>query len=229
MKGLIRRNLELEQFVYIVSHNIRAPISTMLGLSGILESSINEKDKAFALSGLRKSIENLDVVIKDLNEVLLVKNSSENKSTVRFKEVLLTVEETLKGDIEKKEAKIVSDFKEADSIVSIRSFIYNIFYNLISNGIKYSKEGVSPRIDIWTEKEDDKIIIYISDNGKGIDMDKHGKQIFGLYKKFNLDVEGKGLGLFLVKTQVETMNGAISIESEIDKGTKFKIILPYIR
>ncbi len=228
--GIIRRNLELEQFVYIVSHNIRAPIATMLGLSGILEGSLDGKDRAFALSGLRKSIENLDNVFKDLNEVLLVRrDSSENKSIIKFKEVLQTVEESLKGMIEKNTAKISSDFGKADSIMSNRSFIYNIFFNLVSNGIKYRREDVSPEIDIWTEKANDKIILYIRDNGKGIDMEKYGKQIFGLYKKFDLDVEGKGLGLFLVKTQVETMDGTISVESEIGKGTKFKIVLPDIR
>ncbi|MCX6295044.1 MAG: ATP-binding protein [Bacteroidetes bacterium] len=108
----------------------------------------------------------------------------------------------------------------------MKSYIESIFYNLISNAIKYRSNEGKHHIVISTKKEKNIFHFTISDNGKGIDLEKNGKYIFGLYKRFHSEVEGKGLGLHMVKTQVEALGGHISVESEVEKGTTFKITLP---
>jgi signal transduction histidine kinase len=85
---------------------------------------------------------------------------------------------------------------------------------------------VAPVIVIKSSFHENKVQISFTDNGKGIDLKNHGKQLFRLYKRFDTTVEGKGLGLFMVKTQVESLGGTISVNSEIDKGTQFIIQLP---
>ena len=102
----------------------------------------------------------------------------------------------------------------------------SIFYNLIINALKFSKPQQSPEIKIWSEIENDLIKIHFKDNGIGIDLNRYGDSIFGLYKRFNLNIEGKGLGLFMVKTQIEFLGGQIEVKSKINEWTEFIISLP---
>ena len=78
-------------------------------------------------------------------------------------------------------------------------------------------------IEIKSHLAKDKLVLIFTDNGMGIDLKKRGEQVFGLYKRFHTNIEGKGMGLFMVKTLVETLGGKISIKSEVNKGTEFKI------
>lgn len=102
----------------------------------------------------------------------------------------------------------------------------SIFYNLISNAIKYRSSDRTPVINISAKKAGDIIKIAVSDNRMGIDLDKNKKLLFGLYQHFNVDVAGKGLGLHMTKNHVEALGGNISVESEVGKGTSFMVILP---
>ncbi len=93
----------------------------------------------------------------------------------------------------------------------------------MSNAIKYRREGVSSFIHFETTFEDGKKVLLIKDNGVGIDLEKHGNNIFKLYKRFHRNISGKGIGLFLVKSQLETLNAKISVDSKVNSGTTFKI------
>ncbi|MEO6426383.1 MAG: ATP-binding protein [Bacteroidia bacterium] len=101
--------------------------------------------------------------------------------------------------------------------------MYSIFYNLISNSIKYRKSNETPIIDITSKRVDKKIVIVFNDNCIGIDMKEHGDNVFGLYKRFHLNVEGKGMGLYMVKTQVETLGGKVGMKSEVNRGTEITL------
>lgn len=109
---------------------------------------------------------------------------------------------------------------------TIKSYLYSIFYNLISNSIKYKQTNKAPVIQIKNTIDKEKIIISYVDNGLGIYLKQHGEKLFGLYKRFHLHIEGKGLGLFMVKTQVEVLGGNIHVKSEPNVGTEFIIELP---
>jgi len=116
-------------------------------------------------------------------------------------------------------------FDETEEMVGIKSYLYSIFYNLILNGIKYRRPGVDPVISVSGRKTETGITIRFQDNGKGIE-EKNLKNLFGLYKRFDDHVEGKGMGLFMVKMQVESMGGTINVESEPEKGSIFTIEFP---
>jgi signal transduction histidine kinase len=101
--------------------------------------------------------------------------------------------------------------------------LYSIFYNLIHNSIKYRQPGLPCVIQIRSRLLKEGVQLVFKDNGIGIDLKKRGEQVFGLYKRFHPAIEGKGMGLFMVKTQVEALGGKISISSEPNKGTEFTI------
>lgn len=105
-------------------------------------------------------------------------------------------------------------------------YLESIIYNLLSNAIKYRAENRMLEIKISSFRDGSKIVLEIADNGIGIDLQKFGEKLFGLYKRFHDHVGGKGLGLYMVKTQVEALEGSVSVESRIGKGTKFTIALP---
>lgn len=228
---IIQRNNELEQFAYIISHNLRAPVANIIGCANILENGELDADEAKEMmKGLSISVSRLDNVIVDLNEILQVKRHlNERKEKVKFSEIFQSIEQSIGNQIFKAQAKILYDLSEVEEIVVFKSYLYSIFYNLMTNSIKYKRPGVPPFIEIKSEKSGENVIISFKDNGLGIDLNKSGHQLFGLYKRFHLHTaEGKGLGLFMVKNQVEALGGSITVQSEVNKGTVFKIKLKII-
>jgi len=225
---LIRANKGLEQFSYILSHNLRAPVANILGLAQLL----NDKDYTEEVRmNLRNEILSnslrMDKVMKDLNQILQIKNDfSEVKQTVDLNELVNSIKYSLQDLIQKDDINIKVNFNEVNEIKSISSFIYSIFYNLIFNSIKFRKPGEKVNIKITSKKINGKIRFLFKDDGMGLDLTKKKKEIFGLYKRFHHHVEGKGMGLFMVKTQVEMLGGEITVESKINKGATFCIELP---
>lgn len=227
IRELTNKNAELEQFSYILSHNIRSPIATLLGLTYLLSGKITSKEKATILDGIKRSAGKLDSVIKDVNEVLRVKKTlAQTRNEIDLNERFIAASSYLSEDISKSGAKITTDFSACPVIFSHQTYINSIFQNLISNSIKYARKGVPPEIKITSRKKKSFVELRFSDNGIGIDLQKHGKEIFGLYKKFNFEVEGKGMGLFMVRSQVKALGGNIEIESELGKGTTIIILIP---
>jgi len=223
---LLKRNSALEQFTYMVSHNLRAPIANILGISAILEENdLDEKSRLEMNQMIQQSSSRLDEVIRDMNDVLSIKkNRDEEKTEVEFDTILSEIKDMEKHAIEKSKIKIISDLRKPHSVVSVKSFLFSIFQNLITNSIKYKRE-LNPYMKISSSEDERYVYLKFEDNGLGIDLHKNKDKIFGLYNRFHLNREGKGMGLFMVKNQVEALNGDISIESEVNKGTKFLIKL----
>jgi len=222
------RNRDLEQFSYIVSHNLRSPVANIIGLSEELRNDgHNRKTKEMIMEKLLFSVQLLDQIIIDLNTILEIKgNHSEKKEVVHFSEVTKNITTAIHDIISAEEAVITTDFDKAPEIYTLKGYLYSILQNLISNSIKYRLHDVSPIIHIHTKKTAHSIVITYTDNGLGIDLKKRKHDVFGLYKRFHNHKPGKGLGLFMVKTQIEAMDGEISISSSPGLGTTFIITFP---
>jgi PAS domain S-box-containing protein len=227
---LVQRNKDLEQFTYIVSHNLRAPVANIMGLSNMINSfdfDINENQEI--KTSLATSVNILDSMIMDLNHILQVSSRvSERSEAVSFRFLVEDILSTLRSVIDKENITVNYNFNAADKILTVKSYMHSIFYNLISNSIKYKRPEVDLVLSIFTRKEADKLEILFKDNGRGIE-EKHFKNLFGLYKRFDTSVEGKGMGLFMVKMQTETLGGKVSVESEPGTGTTFKLELDNVK
>jgi PAS domain S-box-containing protein len=222
---LVRHNNDLEKFAYIISHNLRAPVANILGASNALNNmELNEADNEKLIRGINISVMRLDEVINDLNKILQVKGGTDEvKEIVRFSELVDHIKVSIMYLIDKNNIEIKYDFSEINEFFVLKPYLYSIFFNLISNSIKYRRQEVQSIIEIRSRLQKDKIELIFTDNGMGIDLKKNAGQIFGLYKRFHSNLEGKGMGLFMVKTQVETLGGKISVKSEENNGTEFKI------
>jgi len=221
---LIQHISDLEQFTYIISHNLRAPVANIIGLSEMLMcEDLNHAEKKEVVKRVSLSIKNMDTVIQDLNHILQARElTNEKKEDVFFIELVDAIKTSINNMVVGQKVQFNCNFEVA-SICSIRSYLYSIFYNLASNSIKYCKAGVAPSITIESRKQKNKIELRFKDNGKGIDLHKNAAQLFGLYKRFDTTTEGKGMGLFMVKTQVEAMGGTIKVKSKVGEGTEFII------
>lgn len=222
---LIKRNNNLEQFSYIISHNLRAPVANILGLANIWNlTSLGDEEKDELAVAMYESANRIDTVVKDLNQILQVSNDvMERKEEILFSKIVEEIEVEIKTLIEADNIEIKCDFSKIDAFLTLKSYMYSIFHNLITNSIKFRQLGKPCLITIKSNLEDNKLLLVFTDNGLGIDLQSCADEIFGLYNRFHAHVEGKGIGLFIVKAQVEKLGGEISVKSEVNKGTEFKI------
>lgn len=224
---LINQNKQLAHYSYVVSHNLRSPVATILGLVGLfnLEESAN-KASAELLGMLEESTNKLDTVVRDLNFILSeTQLVQEDKQDIDFEKAFLGILDSLKSQIMQCDAQIHYDFSGGKTIFASKTFIHNLLLNLLTNSIKFRRRNVSPRISIKTTVIDNYICLIITDNGLGIDLVAQKENLFKLYKRFHPQIEGKGINLYILKTQVEMQGGKVELESEENKGTTFKIYL----
>ncbi len=224
---LLLKNRDLEQFAQILSHNVRGPLATILGLNSFLSENMSQEDFLFMMQGIRTSSERLDVVIRDLNEMLSLRRElTEAKEQVDIALITDEVWRSIDQMAQESGARLHTNFQKAPQFVTVRSYMRHILYQLLSNSIRFRKPDVAPEIQIWTESANEKLTICIADNGIGIDMARYGSKLFQLYQRFHLSVPGKGLGLYLTKTMVEILHGKIVAESKPGHGMTVRITLP---
>ncbi|HEY8938277.1 MAG TPA: ATP-binding protein [Cyclobacteriaceae bacterium] len=219
---LIEQNNRLEQFAYIISHNLRAPMARIVGLAHVLEHAKSQSEIHDIINMMVHSTTDLDKVIKDLAQILeLQKLNTQILVVTKLEDVVAKTIQTLKREIAETKTNISIQLGNDTTIHTLPPYIESIFYNLISNAIKYRRPDIEPTITISSEVENEFIRIEISDNGLGIDLEKFGDKLFQLYKRFHFHVEGKGMGLYLVKSQVSALGGKITMHSKVNEGTTF--------
>ncbi|SHM58500.1 PAS domain-containing sensor histidine kinase [Flavobacterium chilense] len=225
IRELTQNNKDLKQFSYITSHNLRAPLSNLIGLLNLIDDiPIDNPELEEILNGFTKSTHLLNETINDLVKVIIIKdNPSMQKEEVSLQEVFENVFNQLSFQIELHKPIIKLKFDKVPLLNTNKAYIESILLNLLTNSIKYKSENRKLKISIIAEQIDHKAILTFKDNGIGIDLERNRDKVFGLYQRFHNYPDSKGLGLYLVKSQVETMGGTISIESEVNKGTTFTI------
>lgn len=226
IRELTQNNKDLKQFSYITSHNLRAPLSNLTGLLNLIEDiSIENPELKEIIAGFSKSTHLLNETINDLVKVIIIKdNPSIQKEKVLIKEIFENVFNQLNFLISVHKPILKIDLEEITILDINKSYLESIFLNLLTNAIKYRENTRQLKVTIATKIENDNVIITFKDNGIGIDLDKNKDKIFGLYQRFHNYPDSKGLGLYLVKSQVESMGGTISANSIVGKGTTFTII-----
>ena len=225
IRELTQNNKDLKQFSYITSHNLRAPLSNLIGLLNLIEDiPINDSELLEIINGFKKSTHLLNETINDLVKIIVIKDKiSIQKENVTINEVVEHVFSQLKFQIEQSKPILKLNFDEADTIYTNKAYLESILINLLTNSIKYKSETKKLKISITIKKTNNSTILKFKDNGIGIDLKRNSEHIFGLYQRFHDYPDSKGLGLYLVKSQIESLGGTIAIESEVNKGTEFTL------
>ncbi|MDQ2656371.1 MAG: PAS domain-containing protein [Bacteroidota bacterium] len=221
---LQEQNRRLDEFAHIISHNLRSPISNIQALINLLNDSSDINDYKLIFDKLKNVAKNLGETMNELMDTLKVKTQLHMDLTeVRFKEVLDKVVQSFEGELILAHASVTFDFNDAPAIRYSKPYLESIFQNLLTNAVKYRSPNRKPTIHFRTSMQEDRVQLQVTDNGQGIDLGKFGDKLFGLHKTFHEHQEARGVGLFLVKTQIEALGGKISAQSEVDKGTTFTI------
>lgn len=218
------QNKKLINFAHIVSHNLR---SHSANFSMLLEFLINEKDeteKENIVKMLSQASNRLLETLDNLNEVVDINTNMDlEKKPLNLHESLTKVLQSLAALLDKNQVKIVNHVDKELCVSANSSYLNSIIINLITNAIKYRSPKRNPIITLNAQKHEREVVFSVSDNGLGIDMERYGGKIFGLYKTFHNNKDAKGLGLYIIRNQIEAMGGSITANSEVDKGTIFNV------
>lgn len=228
-EDLEKKYSQLEQFSFITAHVFRGPVARIQGLVALcMREGVSQEELQMMLGYIKTSAHNLDDVIKDLNTILHLKKDS----PAEFEPIALApvLQETLQRLQPQKEEKKVFVDTGAFENLSIRgtlSYVQSIFYHLIENAIKFSGGQQLPVVTVKCETRNQAVRLEFADNGVGIDLELAREKIFKPYQRFNTETSGKGLGLYIVKTQVEILGGAVSVASSPGKGSTFVLTFPH--
>ncbi len=226
---LSKQNEDLKRFAYITSHDLRAPV---INLNALLEYyDMNNPSSELNLeliSKFKSSAERISETLNDLLEVTRVKDrtQSEEKTKCKVSEIFNNCVNDNIELLKSVNAKIFSDFCNLHEVYFAKSVLNSIFTNLITNSVKYSDPERTLELKVSTRVLYGKYVISFSDNGLGMDMSKIKNRLFTLYQRFHNHVEGRGLGLYLVKSQLEALGGSLSVQSQEQVGTEFTISIP---
>lgn len=221
---LFHSHQQLKTFTHILSHNIRNHASNISLLSGLVNTSTLDDENGELFDKISRVSAGLNDTLNDLAEAIKIRESTIASDLLSFREVTGNVLEILESEIVLNGAQIRFEF-DVPNVTFPKLYLESILMNLLSNSIKYKKQHEPPLIVLKTyHDETGRTVLECEDNGLGIDLKLHGSRIFGLYKTFHAHKEAHGVGLFLIKTQIESQGGTILIESHPGAGTVFKII-----
>lgn len=222
---LENKNRQLSSFAHIASHNLRAPASNLMILKDFYKESTTLEEQNLLFSKIEIVIIRLNDTLNELIQSVKIQGDKNiTHDAIHFKSIFDETLEILDNQILGLNAIVTSDFSEAPIIEYPKIYMESIMLNLLSNSIKYSSPERAAVIHFCTTVNNNEITLMAKDNGLGIDLQKHGHKLFGLNNTFHEHPDSNGVGLFMIKTQIEAIGGSITVESEIDEGSTFKII-----
>lgn len=224
---LYMQNRDLQQFAYILSHNMRAPVANAIGLAHLL----HKKDKmspsfGTTLAKLDETVSRLDEVMRDVSQILAIRNADlpDPQLKTDLKYVCAQVLDRFRHEIEKIDATFTLAADDAQYPVQAQeAHLYNIVQHLVSNAIKFRQPGQQLQCHLHLNQSSTGCTLSVKDNGTGLDTQTLKEQLFKLYTRFHSGIAGKGMGLYLVKTQVEALGGTVALHSKPNEGTTVQI------
>jgi len=224
---LEKSNEQLEGFAYMSTHDLRAPVANLMALLNLFnkENPADEENK-FIFGKIEESVKILNNTLGDLIDIVAVnKNKFDEKIEIDLEETLKDVMESIKEDLNTSQIHVNYDFSKCKEVNYPATQFRSIMINMLTNAIKYRSPERKPEVIITATREKGFVCLQFSDNGLGIDLRKYGSKLFQMNKRFHLGTEGKGVGLFIIKSQVEAMGGKVSVDSELGRGTTFRVYI----
>ena len=224
-KQIESKNKELEEFSYVAAHDLKAPITNLSILSEMIKAEMSpEEQRSELFSKLHKSIDQMHKKVFSLNNVMNFKTTLLYKNErLNFEAVFNEIKQSISEQLENSKAVIDEDFSECREINYPALHLKSIMQNLLTNAIKYRDPDKALKIQVKTTLKDGIICLSIKDNGLGFDASKYKKKIFGLFKRMHTHVEGMGVGMYIVKSILDSHSGKIEVKSEPGKGALFNV------
>jgi signal transduction histidine kinase len=209
----------------MASHNLRTPIANLISLGSLIdETKIEDPTTRMLYEKYKQTTLKLNDNVNDLLEILVIKNNREvPKKEINIDLAFRQVVESIDTYVADSGAEISTDFSAGNTVYFNPGYLHSILLNLLTNAIKYRNPEKKLQITIRTERSKNWLLLHFSDNGLGLDLEKYGDRIFGLYQKFHDHPDSKGLGLHIVASQVKAMGGKIKVKSQVNLGTTFTI------
>ncbi|OEY71357.1 sensor histidine kinase [Salegentibacter salarius] len=223
IRDLTSKNSGLTQLSYATAQDLRSPVNNLISLVKLLDrSKIQDDETLLYLELLEKSVHKLKRTLNDQVDHLQGNRFLEpNFEPVNLNEVIQNILDSLHSLIEETETSFEIDFSSVEVLKVNEFYLHSIFLNLITNSIKYAQPGLPPLISISSKKNEAGSQIHFIDNGTGFDMEKSENRLFELHQKFTDHKDSKGIGLYLVKSYMNSLGGDIDVESKIGVGTSF--------
>ena len=223
-----KQNERLLNFAHIVSHNLRSHSGNIRLLIDLTKEQSPECTKTEFFPLLDQASGNLEETIVHLNQVAVMNiTASEELRPLSINSYIEKAIGNVRALLHESKGQMETEIKQDFMVKAIPAYLESIILNYLTNSIKY-RSGERPlKIVIGTERVDESVRLSVSDNGRGIDLERHAKKLFGMYNVFHKHKDARGIGLFITKNQVETMGGKIEVESEPNVGTTFYTYLPY--
>ena len=219
-----QQNARLQNFAYIISHNVRSHSANLTALVDFLLAASDEAQAAMFLEMLKTSTDKLAETIVNLNEIVTATNSgSQAREPRALRHEVSQALEALNVLVHQSGLMVALDIPAEITVLVVPAYLDSILLNLLSNAIKYRSTTAPPRLEVGCYREDDYVVLTIRDNGQGIDLTRNQAKLFGMYKTFHGNDDARGLGLFITKNQVEAMNGKIEVDSAVGVGSTFKV------
>ncbi len=222
-----QQNQRLLSFSYIVSHNLKSYARNLDGILTFLIKAEDEEKRGKLMELLIDISKGFNTPVDNLNELVTMQanNTGTPSSEINLLDCIQNALKAVRVDIERTNATVTIDVGEEITLTANAATIDSILLNMLTNAIKYRHPERQPEIMISAIVASGEIVISVSDNGLGLDLTKHGKDLFGIFKTFHGNSDASGMGLFLTRFQIEQMGGRIEVHSEVDKGAKFVVYL----
>ena len=226
---LLKTNRELDRFVYSVSHDLRSPLTSILGLISFIEEESLETDTLEHIGMIRNSVNRLDDFIKNVLSYSRNNRTGLDIVQIPLQQTTTEIVNSLRSIKDAENILFEIDIKEQQPFFSDRLRLNTLLENLISNAIKYHKTNQTDSfIKIIGQSNHEKLFLSIIDNGIGI-ASKHHDKIFDMFFRLSGKKNGSGIGLYIVKDTVQILQGSIEVHSEEGKGTTFNITLKNLK
>lgn len=221
---LEKSNRSLEQFAHIASHDFQSPLANLKILLELFRKDTNDPDHNLkVIEGIKMGAGQLERSFSGLLDILKVHYGyREANQRIDIPQIYLEVEKMIQEIITESKVVISTNFKEMEMVYNSAHF-KSILLNLLSNAVKFRAADRPPVISLTTEKVGGKVQLTVKDNGLGIDLEKHGDDLFGSFKRFHREVDGIGIGLHNIKSIIESHGGLIEVQSQPNVGTIFTI------
>jgi signal transduction histidine kinase len=225
---LRKTNRELDSFLYSTSHDLRAPLASVLGIANIAKYEISDEKALQLFSMIENRAKKLDAVIGDILNLARSKKMELKIEPVDFNKLIEEVFSDVRVTAHQHNVELQYTQDPSNILFSDKNQLRIVLGNLVSNAVKYQNpDEPNPLVLVKFRKDARKISILISDNGIGIPEDSQSK-IFEMFYRASLATEGTGLGLYIAKEATQKLGGEITFTSTEGKGTTFKIALPYL-